>query len=79
VTIHLVVPDVDAAVARAVAAGARAKIPVQDMFRGDRYGTIQHPFGHNGSIATPLRTTLLTAEELAEAAKRTMATHTTGE
>jgi hypothetical protein len=52
----------------------RAKIPVQDMFWGDRYGTIQDPFGHNWSIATPL-----TAEELAEAAKRTMATHTSGE
>jgi PhnB protein len=44
------------------------------MFWRDRYGTIQDPFGHNWSIATPL-----TAEELAEAAKRTMATHTSGE
>ncbi len=74
VTIHLNVPDIDGAVARALAAGATAKMPVQDMFWRDRYGTIQDPFGHNWSIATPLR-----AEELAEAAKRALAAHTPGE
>jgi uncharacterized glyoxalase superfamily protein PhnB len=32
VTLHLQVPDVDAVVARVVAAGASVKMPVADMF-----------------------------------------------
>jgi uncharacterized glyoxalase superfamily protein PhnB len=55
VTIHLYVRDVDAAVARAVAAGARITMPVDDMFWGDRYGRIEDPYGHHWSIATHLR------------------------
>src|SRR4026209_1532834 len=38
VAIHLYVPDVDATVAQAVAAGAKVTMPVADMFWGDRYG-----------------------------------------
>ena len=38
VTIHLYVDDVDAVAARAVAAGAKVVMPVDDMFWGDRYG-----------------------------------------
>ena len=52
VTLHLFVPDVDAAIAKAVSQGAKLTAPVTDMFRGDRYGKIQDPFGHNWSIAT---------------------------
>lgn len=37
VTIHLVVPDVDAAVAQAAGAGAKVTMPVGDMFWGDRF------------------------------------------
>ena len=55
VTIHLYVEDVDAAVARAVDAGARITMPVADMFWGDRYGQIEDPFGHHWSIATHTR------------------------
>ncbi len=55
VTLHLYVPDVDAAVAQAVAAGATITMPVADMFWGDRYGIVQDPFGHNWSLATHLR------------------------
>ena len=54
-TLHLFVEDVDAAVARAVEAGARLTMPVADMFWGDRYGRLQDPFGHHWSIATHLR------------------------
>ena len=67
VTIHLFVEDVDAAFARAVRAGATVKMPVQDMFWGDRYGLIEDPFGHSWSLATHQRD--LTAEEIQEAAK----------
>ncbi len=65
VTIHLIVPDVDAWVARAVEAGATVTMPVDDMFWGDRYGVIQDPFGHNWSIATPQRA--MSADEMREA------------
>jgi len=53
VTIHLYVDDVDATVARAVGAGARVTMPVEDMFWGDRYGVLVDPFGHSWSVATP--------------------------
>ncbi len=66
VTIHLIVADVDAWFARAVAAGATVLMPVDDMFWGDRYGIIQDPFGHCWSIATPQRT--MTGAEIADAA-----------
>lgn len=55
VTIHLYVEDVDAFVERAVEAGATLKMPVQDMFWGDRYGIVVDPFGHNWSVATHIR------------------------
>jgi PhnB protein len=71
VTIHLFVKDADAVVQQAVAAGATVKMPVQDMFWGDRYGMIEDPFGHHWSIATPLGKPM-TAEQLAEAARGAM-------
>ena len=46
------VPDVDAAFAKAVAAGAKALKPVQDQFYGDRSGTVLDPFGHVWTFAT---------------------------
>ncbi|MDP9046188.1 MAG: VOC family protein [Pseudomonadota bacterium] len=55
VVIHLYVPDVDAAFAQAIAAGATVKMPVADMFWGDRYGQVEDPYGHCWSIATHTR------------------------
>ena len=55
VTIHLYVDDVDAFTARALAAGAKSTMPVQDMFWGDRYGQLEDPFGHRWSVATHVR------------------------
>jgi len=52
VSISLRSVDVDAAVQRAVAAGATVLSPVQDQFYGDRSGTIQDPFGHVWTIST---------------------------
>jgi PhnB protein len=52
VSLHVYVPDVDAIVARAVAAGAEVKSPVQDKFYGDRMGTLLDPFGHTWHIST---------------------------
>jgi PhnB protein len=55
VLIHLYVKDVDATVARAVAAGAKVVRPVQDQFYGDRSGSIEDPFGHRWHVATHTR------------------------
>ncbi|MES2547043.1 MAG: VOC family protein [Pseudomonadota bacterium] len=55
VTLHLYVPDADKAFAQAVNAGATVKMPLADMFWGDRYGIVVDPFGHNWSIATHIR------------------------
>ncbi len=65
VTLHLAVPDVDAAFERAVRAGARATMPPTDMFWGDRYGRLVDPDGHQGSIATHVRD--MTPEEIRNA------------
>ena len=52
VSIHLYVADVDAAVERAVAAGAKLVRPVADQFYGDRVGGIEDPFGYRWFFAT---------------------------
>lgn len=67
VTIHLAVEHADALFARAIAAGATVKMPMADMFWGDRYGVVTDPFGHDWSIATRVRD--LTPEEIAEASQ----------
>jgi PhnB protein len=52
VTMHVYVEDVDAAVDRAVKAGAKLVRPVADQFYGDRTGGIEDPFGYRWFIAT---------------------------
>jgi PhnB protein len=51
-SIHLSVPDCDALYERAVSAGGTQKMPLQDMFWGDRYGTLEDPFGNVWAIST---------------------------
>ena len=67
VTIHMFVKDVDAAFSRAVAAGAEVKMPLEDMFWGDRYGVLTDPFGHSWSLATHKED--VTPEEIAKRAR----------
>ena len=52
VTMHVYVADVDAAVERAVKAGAKLVRPVADQFYGDRTGGIEDPFGYRWYMAT---------------------------
>ena len=52
VSIHLYLEDVDRAVERAVAAGAKLVRPVADQFYGDRVGGIEEPFGYRWFVAT---------------------------
>jgi PhnB protein len=52
VTLTITVPDVDASVARALAAGATLSRPVTDKFYGDRTGLVIDPLGHRWTIST---------------------------
>ena len=72
VTLHRNVPNADAAIERAVAAGATVTMPAHDAFWGDRYGQVKDPFGHNWSIAHPLRDTVMSEDELRQAAQDAM-------
>ncbi len=49
--IHLWSVEPDAIFERATRAGATVRMPLQDMFWGDRYGQLVDPFGHMWSIA----------------------------
>ena len=55
VTLHLYVEDADAGFQQALGAGCSVRMPLGDMFWGDRYGIVQDPFGHLWSIATHMR------------------------
>jgi PhnB protein len=46
ISIHLHLDDADAAIARAVSAGATVIRPASDAFYGERSGTVRDPFGH---------------------------------
>lgn len=50
--IHLYVEDADSVFNKAVSSGAKILMPLMDMFWGDRYGTVEDPFGHRWGIAT---------------------------
>lgn len=51
-SIAVYVPDVDAVVARAEAAGATVREPVSDFVSGDRFGSIRDPHGVRWAILT---------------------------
>lgn len=71
VYLHLYLADADAAFDRAVKAGCTVKMPVSDMFWGDRYGVVEDPFGHQWSIATHRHD--YTLDQIAANAKEFMA------
>jgi PhnB protein len=54
VTLTLYVEDVDAAVERAVAAGATLARPPHDEFYGERVAQVRDPSGHRWSLQTRL-------------------------
>lgn len=61
-SLTLYVEDVDAAAARAVAAGARLARPIKDEFYGERVAHLVDPFGHKWSLH--MRTEVLSNEEI---------------
>ncbi|HET9650764.1 MAG TPA: VOC family protein [Usitatibacter sp.] len=72
VSLMLYVDDADATAARAQKAGAKITQPVAEMFWGDRYGTLEDPFGHRWGVATHVRD--VSEAEMAEAMRK-MAEH----
>lgn len=70
VNITLYVDDVDQLFNRAIAAGAKVRMPLQDMFWGDRYGQVTDPFGHSWSLSTHKED--LPREEIQKRAEKAM-------
>jgi uncharacterized glyoxalase superfamily protein PhnB len=64
VTVHLYVKNADAVYNKAVAAGAKVIMPMQNQFWGDRYGVLVDPFGHMWSIAS--RIEIVTPKSMAK-------------
>jgi PhnB protein len=52
VGVFLYVEDVDAVYSQAIGAGATSRMEPDDMFWGDRFGSVTDPFGHSWQIAT---------------------------
>ena len=71
VTIHMMVGDADAAMAKAADAGATVTMPAADQFWGDRYGQFLDPFGHRWAIAHRIRD--LSPQEMQEAMQKLFA------
>jgi PhnB protein len=71
VSFYVYVENADAAFRRAVEAGATVQMPVEDMFWGDRAGSVGDPFGHSWMLATHTRD--LTPEEIEAGAKAAFA------
>ena len=69
-SVFMYVEDVDAVVKKAVDEGATITMEVADQFWGDRFGSIQDPFGHSWSIATHVED--VPPEEMAKRAAEAM-------
>lgn len=69
-TAVIFVEDVDAFVARAVAAGCTQQMPVADQFWGDRMGALKDPFGHQWMFSTRIED--ISPEELPKRAAAAM-------
>ena len=67
ISFYIYLENVDEAYKKASSAGAQSKMAVDDMFWGDRVGTVQDPFGYSWSLATHVKD--MTAKEIEEAAK----------
>ena len=70
-SIFMYVDDVDATFEQAQRAGATVVSELEDMFWGDRFGTVADPFGHSWAMATQKED--LSEEEIAERSKAAMA------
>jgi PhnB protein len=65
---YLYIEDVDTTFRQAVQAGLKEASPVQDMFWGDRVGSVKDPFGNSWTLATHVRD--VSPQEMEEARKK---------
>ncbi len=70
VNIFLYVDNVDTVFKQAESAGAKVNMPLENMFWGDRYGTLTDPFGHSWSVATHKED--VSSEEMKKRAQQAM-------
>ena len=70
-SIFMYCEDVDAAFAQAQRAGATVVTELEDMFWGDRFGSLADPFGHVWSLAQHVED--VPPKEMAERSKAAMA------
>jgi PhnB protein len=75
-SVFMYVEDADATFDQATAVGADVVMPLEDMFWGDRFGSLSDPFGHVWSIATHKED--LSEEEMAKRSKAAMAEMASG-
>jgi len=71
VTLHVWTKDLDRLWKRAVAAGAKVEMPLDDQFWGDRYGTLKDPFGHHWSLSYKSKASKAVLDRKREEAMRT--------
>ena len=71
---QLYVPDVDAAIERALQAGASLVRPLRNEFYGDRTATVADPFGYSWQLASRIET--VTPSEMQARWDRAMAGQT---
>ncbi|MFN2470235.1 MAG: VOC family protein [Gaiellaceae bacterium] len=76
VGIFVYVEDVDAVFEQAVSEGATVTMALDDMFWGDRFGSVTDPYGHSWSFATHIED--VPAEEMEERSKQAMAAMSSG-
>lgn len=67
VSFYIYVENADQAYRTALQAGAEAQMPVEDMFWGDRTGTVKDPFGYSWTLATHIKD--LTMQEIQQGAQ----------
>lgn len=73
VSFYIYVKDADSAFKKAVDAGAKPGMAVDEMFWGDRMGSVTDPFGYCWSLATHTRD--LSPQEIERGAKDFCAQH----
>jgi PhnB protein len=75
VSIFAYVEDIDSVYKQAIDAGATSLMEPDDMFWGDRFGSVQDPFGHSWTIATHVED--VSPEEMEARSKEFMASMAT--
>ena len=76
VSLHIYTKDVDKLWQRAVSAGAKITMPLDNQFWGERYGQLADPFGHRWTLSQRIK---MSREEMDAKQKAAMAMFAKGE